>query len=101
LIAPSTKLDHSPIPLSQRPEADTQRITYSLRAKSRSRIKGNFATWTRLGLFTISTPTRVARKLEYEPALLDTQADDVHATLGGLPASTIDVTPPTETPIPN
>jgi len=35
-----------------------------------------------------------ARKIEYEPALLDTQADDVHATLGGLPASTIDVTPP-------
>jgi hypothetical protein len=43
-----------------------------------------------------------ARKIEYEPALLDTQADDVHATLGGLPASTIDVTPPQrKTPIPN
>jgi hypothetical protein len=44
--------------------------------------------------------TRVARKIEYEPALLDTQTDDAHATLGGLPASTIDVTPPTKDPNP-
>jgi hypothetical protein len=62
----------------------TQWITYSQRPKSRSRIKGNFETWTRLGLFTISTPTshlslpstRVAHKVEYEPALLDTQQSD-------------------------
>jgi hypothetical protein len=43
---------------------------------------------------------RVARKVEYEPALLDTQADDAHATLGGLPASTIAVTPLTKDPDP-
>jgi hypothetical protein len=43
--------------VSQRPEADTQWITYSQRAELPSEIKSNFATWTRLGLFTISTPT--------------------------------------------
>jgi hypothetical protein len=86
----------------------THWITYSQRAELPSRIKSNFATWTRLGLFTISTPTRylsltstsVARKVEYEPALLDSQSDDVHVTLGGLPASKIDVTPATKDPDP-
>jgi hypothetical protein len=69
--------------LSQRPRTDAW-ITYSQRAKSPSKIKSNFETWTRLGLFTISTPTRhlsvavAARgpKVEYEPALLDTQQSD-------------------------
>jgi hypothetical protein len=55
----------------------------------------------RLGLFTLPRAicfwpsTRhltlavgaCGRKVEYEPALLDTQADDVHGTLGGLPTS--------------
>ena len=45
------------------PEISTQWITYSLRAESRSRIKRNFDTWTRLGLFTISTPTHRLPKL--------------------------------------
>jgi hypothetical protein len=36
----------------------TQWITYSLRAKSPSKINSNFETWTRLGLFTITTRAR-------------------------------------------
>ena len=46
-----------PIPYPNGPEP-TQWITYSQRPKSRSRIKSNFETWTRLGLFTITTLTR-------------------------------------------
>jgi hypothetical protein len=34
----------------------TQWITYSQRPKSRRRFKSNFATWTRLGLFTTVYP---------------------------------------------
>jgi hypothetical protein len=42
----------------------------------------------------------VACKVEYEPALLDTQADDGTRRWVAYPASTIGITPPTKDPDP-
>jgi hypothetical protein len=46
-------------PTSPKRPRQTQWITYSLRPKSRRRIKGNFETWTQLGLFNNLSAFRV------------------------------------------